>query len=156
MVCFNPPPNWTEMDKFDVNFLILVQRFCITEVFSAKDQPTISQLHKHALHHRYKTRWSPHTSSLKCVCVGGGEGGSGPDQLKPKCHNLSKAGLLWVGGWVGVGPDQLNPKCQDLSKSAFWGGGGGFRLTFLKYLSGGTQGILNQKFWQLVCVVHDR
>ena len=46
--------------------------------------------------------------------------------------------------------DQLNPKCQDLSKSAFLGGRGGvgwwFRPTFLKYLSGGTQGILNTNF----------
>ena len=47
-------------------------------------------------------------------------------------------------GEEGGGPDQLNPKCQDLSKSAFSEGGGWwwFRPTLLKYLSGGTQGIL--------------
>ena len=30
-----------------------------------------------------------------------------------------------VGGWGWCGPDQINPKCQDLSKSAFSEGGGG-------------------------------
>ena len=39
--------------------------------------------------------------------------------------------------FLGVGgPDQLNPKCQDLSKSAFGVGRGWSRPTFLKYLSG--------------------
>ena len=112
------------------------------------------------------------------ICIWGG---GGPDQLNPKCQDLSKSAFLGERE-RGGGPDQLNPKCQDLSKSAFsvlgegvvvqtdstqsakicpnlhggGGGGGWFRLTFLKYLSGGTQGILNQKFWQLECVVHHR
>ena len=71
------------------------------------------------------------------ICMGGGGGvGGGPDQLNPKCQDLSKSAF---GGWGGPdqlnpkcqdlsksggdrGPDQLNPKCQDLSKSAFEGG----------------------------------
>ena len=45
-------------------------------------------------------------------------------------------------------PDQLNPKCQDLSKYTF-SGGEGWRVVvvqtnILKYLSGGTQGILTK------------
>ena len=69
------------------------------------------------------------------------------------CPNLHGGG--------GAGPGQVKPKCQDLSKSTFGGGewagiGGWFRPTFLKYLSRDTQGILNQKFWQLECVVHHR
>ena len=119
------------MEKIDVDFFILVQRFCITEVFSAKDQPTISQLHNHALHHRYKTRWSPHTNSLKCVCVGGR--GSGPDQLNPKCQDLSKAPLFGGGRWWSR-PTQ--PKVPRSVQICIGWGGGGFRLTFLKYLSG--------------------
>ena len=72
----------------------------------------------------------------------GGEGKRGgvPDQLNPKCHDLSNH-LHW--GWGGCsrptqpkvsqsvqhlhlggggGPDKLNPKCQDLSKSTLEGG----------------------------------
>ena len=49
-----------------------------------------------------------------------------------------------------------NSKYQDLPKFSFPQGGGYSRPTFLKYLSEGTQGILNQKFWQLECVVHHR
>ena len=67
--------------------------------------------------------------------------GSNSTQSAKICPNLYFRGE----GALGV-PDQLNPKCQDLSKSA-WGGGS--RLTFLKYLSGGTQGILNQNFQPL-------
>ena len=56
-------------------------------------------------------------------------GRGGPDQLNPKCQDLSRSAFLgWgvggCGGAGGGGPDQLNPKCQDLSKSAFSGGGG--------------------------------
>ena len=53
-----------------------------------------------------------------------GEGTS--DQLKLKVPRSAQICILGGGGWGGVG--------------------GYSRPTFLKYLSGGTQGILNQKF----------
>ena len=137
------------------------------------------------------------------ICIGGG-GCSRPTQ--PKVSQSVQHLHLGDGG----GPDQLNPKCQDLSKSAleggvvfetnstqsakicpnlhfwwwwwWWGGsgvqthstqsakicpnlhlgegGGGrgwwFRPTFLKYLSGATQRILNQKFWKPSLLLHHR
>ena len=80
------------------------------------------------------------------ICIGGGD--DGPDQLNPKCQDLSKSAFLGEGD----GPDKLNPKCQDLSKSAlFWGGGG-----VVVQRVGAVSEILNQKFWQLECVVHHR
>ena len=84
-------------------------------------------------------------------------GGGGPDQPNPKWQDLSKSAWGGEEGWGG--PDQLNPKCQDLSKFAFSGGAGGgwcFRPTFLNYLSGGTQRMLNQKFWKSSLALHHR
>ena len=74
------------------------------------------------------------------------------------CTNFHLGGL--VGGWGGGGrciSDQLKPKVPR-SVQIFTGEGGGVysRPTFLKYLSGSTQGIFNQKFWLLKCVVHHR
>ena len=62
----------------------------------------------------------------------------------------------WWGEGVVVQTDstQSTKICPNLH---FEGGRGWwFRQTFLKYLNGGTQGILNQKFWQLECVLHHR
>ena len=83
-------------------------------------------------------------------------GGGVPEQLNPKWQDLSKSAFSMGAGGGGGGlvvSDQLNAKSQDVSKSAFSGrgqeGGGGWwwsRLTFLKYLSGSAQGILNQNF----------
>ena len=60
-------------------------------------------------------------------------------------------------GWGrGCTPDQLKLKMPKFSFSGGGGEGGYSRPTLLKYLSGGTQGILNQKFYQLECVMHHR
>ena len=88
--------------------------------------------------------------------------GGGVLQTNSKCQDLPKFSFL---EGEGVLQTNSNSKCQDLPKYSFlwgWGGGGGggsglySRLTFLKYLSGDTQGILNQNFWQLECVVHHK
>ena len=73
--------------------------------------------------------WSPHTSSH--ISLVGGEGGV-------------------------LQQTNSNPNCQDLSKFSFGGGGGESRPIFLKYLSGGTQGIFNQKFWKPSLLLHSR
>ena len=92
-----------------------------------------------------------------------------PDQLNPKCQGLHLFVCVGWGWGVGdLGLDQLNqsakicpnlhlgggcwwsrptqPKCQDLSKCTFGGGGGWFRPTFLKYLSGGHSRNFEHKF----------
>ena len=61
-----------------------------------------------------------------------------------KSLNLAK--FSFSGGYSGPTQTQ-SPNLSD--KFHFWGGGGGqgtLDTTFLKYLSGGTQGILSTKF----------
>ena len=70
------------------------------------------------------------------ICIFGGGGGEG-------------------GSGVQTHPTQSAKICPNLH----WGGGGRgwwFRPTFLKYLSGGTQRILNQKFWKPSLLLHHR
>ena len=59
----------------------------------------------------------PGSVQICILGVGGGSGGGGfgPDQLNPKCQDLSKSAL-------GVVQTNSKIKYQDLSKSAFWGG----------------------------------
>ena len=101
--------------------------------------------------------WSRPTQSKVPRSAFRGGGGVDPDPLNPKCQDLSKS--TWGGGGGGCGSRPTQPKVPRSVQICIFGGGGRgwwFRPTFLKYLSGGTQGILNQKFWQLECVVHHR
>ena len=105
-------------------------------------------------------------------------GGGTHDQLKSK---VTQSGQIYMGGGAYSRPTQIqcakiypnfhfggggivetnsNSKCQDLPKFSFSGGEGGewgySRPTFLKYLSGGTQGILHQKFSKPSLLLHRR
>ena len=85
------------------------------------------------------------------------------ENSNPKCQDLPKFPFFGVGGysrptqiksakmwpnflflgWEGT-PDQLKSKVPRCGQIFIFGGGGGYsRPTFLKYLSEGTQGILN-------------
>ena len=96
--------------------------------------------------------------------------GGGSRSTQPK-DKVPRSVQICIG--KGGGPDKLNPKSQicieeggavvvqtnstQSAKSA-WGGEGGrgwwSRPTFLKYLSGGTQGILNTNFANWNVVLH--
>ena len=54
-------------------------------------------------------------------------------------------GHIFIGGGGYSGPTQIQS-----------GGGGILDTTFLKYLSGGTQGILLQNFWKPILLLHRR
>ena len=60
----------------------------------------------------------------------------------PKCPQSDQVFIFVLGG--GGTPDQLKLQVPSPEQNFIFGHS---RPTFLKYLSGGTQGILNQKFW---------
>ena len=80
----------------------------------------------------------------------GGGGGCNPDKLKLKVPRYAQIFIFRRGG---VTPDKLKLEVSRLAQILILGVGYS-RQTILKYMSGGTQGILNQKFWYLECVVH--
>ena len=71
------------------------------------------------------TAISLHIRSAPIFILWGRGDGHTPDQLNPKCKDLSKAKFFLEGGGSGVTPDQLYPNCPDLSKSEFSGLGVG-------------------------------
>ena len=81
------------------------------------------------------------------------------ESQNPKYQDLCKSEFLRGRGEGGSGKSKT-PKYQDLPKFQFLGegvgDGGAVQTNIPEILEWNTQGILNQNFWKLECVVHHR